>query len=262
MGVFSIGSSGRPITKFKIFGERNSGTNYAAELLSRNFPDLSQNAWYPWEKHQFVHIPFVPPSTLAVVIVRNAHDWLKSMYRNPHQIAGWVYDVDFHSFLKHEWSCRTNGMILNKPPRKLGLSLNDELMFDRHPVTGERIENIVVMRGLKMRSYLKVPLIYPDFVVVQYEQLRDTPVEFLKTIMTKFNLKADELTTIQENVSRNGIGKNSSISGDRSSGLHYSDQDLDFIKRTLDRDAEASFGYNYNTQFELTERTPAERRVK
>ncbi|MEQ3727374.1 MAG: hypothetical protein ABNH38_08155 [Tateyamaria sp.] len=252
MDGMSIGSTGMPIQRFKIYGERNSGTNYAAQLVSRNFPNLKQHIWYPWEKHQFVHVPYILPGTLAVVVVRNAHDWFKSMYRNPHQIGAWAYDVDFHEFLKHEWSCRTNGLILNMPPKKAGLSKDDELMLDRHPVTGQRIENIVALRGLKVRSYMKVRHIFSDHIIVQYELLRDKPEVFVKAIEGKFDLQSDGLKKISRNVSRDGVGNDASLAAGRSEGLFYSEKDIDFINRTLDRDAEASVGYQYNPQFDLT----------
>ena len=251
MDSMSMGSSGQPIKRFKVYGERNSGTNYAAQLMRRNFPELKHHIWYPWEKHQFVHVPFVLPGALAIVVVRNAHDWLKSMYRNPHQIGAWAYEVNFNEFLQHEWSCRTNGLILNVPPRKSGVSQDDELMLERHPVTGGRIENIVALRGLKVRSYLKVPHIFPDHAVVQYELLRDDPERFIQTIKDRFVLKTDRFQPVEENVSRDGVGKNTALADGRAEGLAYSNADVDFINATLDREAEAFVGYTYNTQFEL-----------
>ena len=252
MDSMSMGSSGQPVKRFKVYGERNSGTNYAAQLMQRNFPDLKHHIWYPWEKHQFVHVPFVLPGALAVVVVRNAHDWLKSMYRNPHQIGAWAYEVDFHDFLRHEWSCRANGLILNVPPRKTGVSRDDELMRERHPVSGERIENIVALRGLKVRSYLKVPHIFPDHVVVQYEVLRDTPEQFIQAVTDRFELATARFQSIEENVSRDGVGNNAALADGRAKRLTYSKSDIEFINETLDRDAEASVGFTYNTQFELT----------
>lgn len=219
--------------------------------MRRNFPELGHHVWYPWEKHQFVVVPFIPPGALAIVVVRNAHDWLKSMYRNPHQIGAWVYNVDFHEFLQHEWSFRTNGRILAMPRRKTGLSPNDELMLDRHPVTGQRIDNVVALRSLKLRSFMKVPQIFPDHVVVRYEFLRDTPELFVETVKEAFDLKTNGLKKVVQNVSRDGIGRNASLVDSRRENLAYTDQDIDFINQTLDRDAEASVGYEYNTHFEL-----------
>jgi hypothetical protein len=78
---------------FKIYGERNSGTNYLFNLLTLNFKckvieNILNNKVTHFWKHNYPSIDFYEYSkqfdkpVIYFIIVRNIEDWIKSMYIN------------------------------------------------------------------------------------------------------------------------------------------------------------------------------------
>jgi len=79
---------------FKIYGERNSGTNFLTKLLKNNFGDdhvfedyldLNTSICYFW-KHGFPDISLenIDTDIVNIFIFRNLRKWLVSMYHNPY----------------------------------------------------------------------------------------------------------------------------------------------------------------------------------
>ena len=66
---------------YKVYGERNSGTNFITQLLKINFDiTLSQNEW----KHA---IPTSKTDSIDFIIVRELPHWLSSMYVSPYHMT-------------------------------------------------------------------------------------------------------------------------------------------------------------------------------
>ena len=73
------------ITRFTIYGERCSGTNYLQELIELNF-DVETTWDYGW-KHFFGFNDLLnSDDTLFICIVRNPIDWINSLYKNKHHL--------------------------------------------------------------------------------------------------------------------------------------------------------------------------------
>ena len=85
---------------FKIYGERNSGTNFLTRLLKTNFGenfvfedhlDLNTSICYYW-KHgypdQFLNL--ISDRIITIFIVLDLRKWLVSMFHNP-------YCLDFNN---------------------------------------------------------------------------------------------------------------------------------------------------------------------
>ena len=79
------------IIKIKIFGERNSGTNYIKKLLRKNIKSqfnfvsgkyTSKSGW----KHGLPDSSKIDKQTLVIFIVRELSTWLNSMYFRPYHI--------------------------------------------------------------------------------------------------------------------------------------------------------------------------------
>jgi len=76
------------IQKIKIFGERNSGTNFLESLIKENIKNIKilsgvYNGGSGW-KHGYPK-PYLfkeKKNTLFIFIVRDLEPWLKSMYNN------------------------------------------------------------------------------------------------------------------------------------------------------------------------------------
>ena len=73
------------VTKFTIYGERCSGTNYLEQLITSNF-ELPVTWQYGW-KHFFGFSDLQnSDDTLFFGIVRSPIEWIDSFFKNPYHI--------------------------------------------------------------------------------------------------------------------------------------------------------------------------------
>lgn len=233
-----------PLTELAIFGERCSGTNYVETLLLENFPQLTKTKEYGW-KHGFIQPRYIRPSCFFLGVTRHALDWLRSFYRTPHHVGPWIEQANFGSFLRHEWSCVASGRVLGRPNHALGLTRDAEIMGERHPVTGARIDNVVQMRNLKLQSLLKLQNLTPHMAFLRYEDARDAPDEMVHMIAQRTGLPMPgTVKEITQDVSRKTERETGAA---RTLGPlpEFSQQDFYFVAGQLDLEQEAVFGYEY-----------------
>jgi hypothetical protein len=234
-----------PPSILKIYGERCSGTNFVETLLFQNFPDLTKGNSYPWEKHNFVNPPFVRESMVAVVVTRDAFDWIRSLHRSPHQVAYWYRNTDFSGFLRHEWSGIFNGFLINGQGR-LGIK-GQELMYERHPDTGAAISNVVELRNLKMRSQLKVPNLYQNWIIARFEDVRDNPQTLVDTLTASFGCTPTKaFKPVEEDVSNFSLPSDRKGKGRERPYAEFSAEDRDFVLGGLNLQQEKKLGYDYS----------------
>lgn len=232
------------LTSFKIYGERCSGTNFVNTLLQQNLPDLKPEQRYNWEKHNFVNPPFALDTTLAVVVVREAFDWLRSLHRSPHQVGYWYRKVDFSGFLRHEWSGIFNGFLIQNQ-RQLPVRLK-ELAYERHPMTGERIENVIELRNLKLASQLKVRNLYKHWAIVRFEEMRADPEAAVAAIAKQFSLRTlPSFKPVEKDVSNFSLPGDQKGKGRERDYATFSTEDRRFIMERLNLANEALVGYDY-----------------
>lgn len=239
--------SGTKIDGFKLYGERNSGTNFLNTLVDRNFPELSPRVNDNWEKHNFVNLPFVQPSWLGIFIVRDPFDWLTSFYRNPHQVGSWREQIDFCGFLRHEWSGTFHGRLLKRQDR-LNITKRTEILWERNPVTGNRIENVVQLRNLKIESGLKIRNLFDNWLIVRFEDVRKDPEQFVRDVAKRFELKPlDDIDIVNDDRSNTFLSRpNQFINAGRSAAKQeFTSADRDFVVNWLDWDQETYLGYEY-----------------
>lgn len=233
-----------PLEKFKIYGERCSGTNFIETLLKQNLPDLRKGQRYNWEKHNFVNPPFALDDTLAVVVVRDVFDWLKSLHRSPHQVGYWYQKTDFSGFLRHEWSGVFNGFLIPNQ-RQLPVRFK-ELMYERHPVTGAPIENVVALRNLKIQSQLKVRNLYKNWVIYRFEDARADPQGMVATLADHFGLTpAPEFKPVERDMSNFALPGDVDMKGRERAYAEFTEDDRAFVMAGLDHDQERLIGYDY-----------------
>ena len=90
---------------YKIYGERNSGTNYLQCLIDKNTFGLTNYVCFKGEellnwKHTFIsHNKKV--NFNALVIYKNIYPWLISQWEKPHHIHN--PEKDFDKFVKTKW---------------------------------------------------------------------------------------------------------------------------------------------------------------
>lgn len=232
------------ITTFKIYGERCSGTNFVETLIKQNFPAIRQGKRYNWEKHNFVNPPFALDTALAVVVVRDVFEWLKSLHRSPHQVDYWYRDVDFSGFLRHEWSGVFNGYLIPNQ-RQLPVRFK-ELMYERHPMTGERIKNVVELRNLKLASQLKVRNLYRNWIILRFDEAREAPQSLVKRMAEHFNLKAaPDFLPVKKDVSHFALPGDVEGKGRQREYATFTPKDRAFVMENLNMDNEALLGFPY-----------------
>lgn len=231
-------------TKLAIFGERCSGTNYAETLIHQNVPGLDTTVEYGW-KHGFINPGYIKPDCFFVVVTRDALDWLRSLYRTPHQVGFWVNEASFSEFLRHEWSGVISGWVLGQPVRKFGLDRHMELMWERHPVTGAPISNVVELRRLKLQSLRKLENLTPNVAYLRYEDLRDDPEPAIAQLRQQMGLAPqDTVKLVEQDVSRVN-GRPDQVSRSYAALPEFTPDDLRFVLEALDLQQETQFGYAY-----------------
>src|SRR6056297_819265 len=233
-----------PPSIFKIYGERCSGTNFVETLIQQNLPGLKSGRRYNWEKHNFVNPPFTHDEQIAVVVVRDAFDWLRSLYRSPHQVGYWYRDVDFSGFLRHEWSSIFNGFLIQRQ-RQFPVRLK-EVMYERHPMTGARIENVIALCNLKIQSQLKVRNLYRNWVILRFEDARADPEAVIRKLADHFDLKMTvPFLPVKKDVSNYSLPGDVEGKGRTREYAKIAKSDSKFVLDTLDLEQEKIVGYVY-----------------
>ena len=162
-------------TKFTIYGERCSGTNYLENLILYNFNiDITWN--YGW-KHFFGFYNFSnteeEDNTLFIGIIRNPITWIDSFFNNQHHINPFIDDIN--TFLTKEIKSTND---------------DNEIIEDRNYVNGKRYKNIFELRFYKNYYLINImPQKVKNYILIKYEDLSSFTIRTLTNIETKFNLK-------------------------------------------------------------------------
>ena len=164
------------ITNIKIYGERNSGTNFLYELLNKNLIDIklysgsykNKTGW----KHGFpkLHLFNNLNNTLFIFIIRDLEKWLKSMYINPYHFKK-IYNID--TFLIQK------------------LKIND--FRKDHDVVKYNYEkniNIFELRYLKINSYFNFFKFIKNGLIINLEDIQlDKGQKLIQTLNQSFKIK-------------------------------------------------------------------------
>lgn len=179
------------ITKFFVFGERCSGTNFLTASIQENFKlklDLSIG-----NKHFFGHKIYAKaPDTIYFAITRDIVTWIDSLFKTPHHIA-YSSRIDKNAFLNNIFFS-----VWDSENTALGIRQGVDIVQDYHIKEKRRYNNIFELRNTKNKYLLDViPKVVQHYVHIRYEDLRDNYQETLKMISDKFNLnKKQNFTTI------------------------------------------------------------------
>lgn len=226
------------ITKFTIFGERNSGTKYLQQMMLHNF-DLKLT-WQYGGKHWYIkdHHPRGRANiatdaldqtsiqnssdTLVIFIVRNPIDWLRSMHNKPYHAENVA--ADFSEFIRRLWisSWRVDfGRV--KAPVCYDQTFEDQVVVPTDFI--EEAENICVLRNMKNKHFLGLGDVCKNFHIIRQETLR----EDLEELSLKFKLGVSPIELFQYSIPK--------------SYPAVSSQDLKFIRESLDLNIEKQLGY-------------------
>ena len=177
-----------------VFGERNSGTNLAHALLTTNIPALAESAGdrigphgfrYGW-KHGFPQMVAAPASCLAIVLFRAPDTWLRSMHARPWHAAPELAALPFSEFLRAQWHSRVDEQ--NFGVARGGLRWGGELHYDRHPLTGQRFENILALRRAKAAGFLCLAARFESCLMLRHEDVSRDPEGFVRFVSERYGL--------------------------------------------------------------------------
>lgn len=166
------------MVNIKIYGERNSGTNFFEKLLRQNLLNVNIEEGHfttrmGW-KHSFLYKNIVKKfrrNTIFIFLIRDLEPWLKSMYKNPYHIGR---RRNIKEFIKKP--------ILPRDRRP------------KHPINWDMRErsNIVSLRYGKILSYLSAMSHLENCLFLNLEDLQKNYGKVLAFISENFNIKKRE----------------------------------------------------------------------
>jgi hypothetical protein len=232
--------TGPRIDRFQVYGERRSGTNFAARTIAQNARVKRWNA-YGW-KHGVPYFPIMPARCLFVAVVRDPFDWLRSFYAGPFEVDPVIAAKPFSEFLRVEWNGVFTGFQTQWSHRgyavEEGVGRGETLFLDRHPLDGRPFRNVVEMRTVKLASHLSLLTRGLNAVAVRYEDFRTRPEATLREIGRIFDLRVNDSFVAVDTP----VGPSS----DRRSAaktMPISKADREFILYNLDPAQEKRCGY-------------------
>jgi len=239
------------INYIQIFGERNSGTNFLHRTLEENLVDSPTIGYeYGW-KHGFTNRGKINASDtskiLFICLFKDPYAWISSMHEKPHH-APQLYFKEFSEFIRTEWACykgenyRERALNLEKDP----VVPEQEMMKERHPVQKRRFENVIELRNVKNRYYLRLQELSKNIIYLKYEDFYLDPASKLKELLLPYNLTF----TSKFKVSNKYHGKSQNLKWDKKAYYQekrylekYSEEDLEFVNSVLDFSFEKELGY-------------------
>lgn len=194
---------------YKIYGERNSGTNFLETAISTNFdiPYIrghgNKHFWSDYHDYGLLN----NKSCLVIVIVRNVCSWINSMYRQPFHLQPQLNNylgreliitpTTKKKFLNKEfWSYYDNpDGVFGSGPRagesmygiEIGMDKNQP--GDRHLITGKRYKNIFEQRAVKLEYAVnEIPKKVKNYHLIKLEDLKNNYNTVLSNLTKKFDL--------------------------------------------------------------------------
>lgn len=275
----SSDSSG-PLDRFKLYGERNTGTRYVERLLNANLaipplvlrlkgePRISnlsevqkdkfyQQKWgrfLGW-KHacapmaaQFETYDVDTRRILFVVTGKNPYSWLLSIWRHPYHYAQDLNSQSFNSFVRRPWvtlgreNFKSCSSTLSSQEQLTGRTATTQHPRHRHPYFRDPID----LWNRKHASYTALPA--PNVYRLRYEDLVSDPERALGPIYTRFNVprKHDKFQNIDDstkNTVKDFASYRDYYMNEKWKRQFDSRITLAFINRGLDKAVLRSWGY-------------------
>lgn len=240
-GVLARMQPGARITRFQVLGERSSGTNFTKRLLGRN-SDLRPTEALGW-KHGFPHAGAIPPDLVVIGVVRRADEWARSMHARPWHCSAEMQRLGFSAFIRAEWDTYVDR------PQYFGRTLDtgsvgQPLQHDRHPLTGRRFANIFALRQAKLdglRSYQNRGC---SFVLLRMETVTGDPEGTLDQLLHVLGQPARS-GAFRPVVKRLGTRFRAATETRPAPPEQMSENDLEFLRNTVNAAQEAALGYTY-----------------
>ena len=166
------------INYIKIFGERNSGTNFIERLIEKNCLNINVFSSYyrggtGW-KHGFPNIKYFNKldNTLFIFVIRDLELWLKSMYNQPYH---YKRPQNIRDFIN-------NNLIMED--KRLDHDVN---------VNPNEKQNILQLRYSKMQKYIDFCDLVRHFVFINLEDIQIKPKKFINFLNLNYQIKISSI---------------------------------------------------------------------
>jgi hypothetical protein len=236
-----IAPTGTRPTRYQVFGERSSGTNFVKRLLGRNSPlrPMEDLGW----KHGFPHMTVIPPHVVVICVVRDARDWALSMHAKPWHCPPAMQALPFSEFIRAEWATIADRKRYFPQVAALG-GEGAPLQHDRHPLTGRPFANLFALRTAKLHGFLSFKARGCSLVFTRLEDVQAAPEAFLSSVHDSFGLAAAE-EPYRPVMKRLGSKFLPAVETRPETPKAMSAADLNFMLQYIDIDTENSLGYTY-----------------
>ena len=234
---------GAPVTRFQVFGERSSGTNFVKRLIGRNtaLTPIEDLGW----KHGFPHMTAVPQDVAVICVTRNAVDWVGSMFTKPWHCTPAMQALPFDRFIRAEWDTIADRPRYFPQIESIG-GRGAPLQLDRHPLTGRRFANIFDLRRHKLEGLISFAERGCCVTYVRLEAAQAMPETFLTDLRKGLGIPASD-APFRPVVKRLGARFKPSVPSRPGLPEAISTEDHAFMLTCLDRALEAKLGYDYGS---------------
>lgn len=233
--------TGHPVTRYQVFGERCSGTNFVKRLIGRN-TTLSPTEDLGW-KHGLPHMTAIPPDMAIVCVLRHAGDWARSMHRKPWHCPPEMQRMPFSEFIRAEWATVADRPRYFPQVQALG-GAGEALQLDRHPVTGLPYPNLFALRRTKLEGLLGFLNRNCSVILCRLEAVQADPQAFLAEFEDRLSLPPPP-QGYRPVIKRLGARFLPAVEHRPETPRHLSDADLAFLRQEVDPTREGALGYRY-----------------
>lgn len=225
-------------TRFQVFGERSSGTNFVKRLIGKN-THLKPSEDLGW-KHGFPHMVAVPHDMLIICAVRNAADWVRSMHSKPWHTPPEMQKMEFSDFIRAPWATIADRPRYFPQLEKFG-GTGQPLQMDRHPITGQVFPNIFALRQAKLNALLGFLSRDCGVIFVRLEAVQTDPQSFLSALSA--NTGTGPLKGSYAPVTKRlGSRFKPSVNDRPETPKSLSESDFNFMQQEIDLESENSLG--------------------
>lgn len=248
----------------QLYCERCTGSNFLESFLTANLPQVQISEKFGfkhWLSQEFLDEKAFPQEMPFILLIRSPYDWVRSIYRNPWHAAPRLKKLNFSRFIRAEWECvwDSDALIERSDPRWM-----QELEFERNPMKGfQRFRNILEVRRIKYQMWHERLADHPLYFRLAQEELEEEPETFLKSFAEKTGVALSESVMVPEGYKGQLSWKRKllmiatqGLVGGYSKAPRYplKPADIAFIHNHLDKEQEATWGYNLDALAELEHR--------
>ncbi len=229
-------------TRFQVFGERSSGTNFVKRLIGRNSP-LTPTEDLGW-KHGFPHMTAIPADVAVICTVRDARSWALSMHAKPWHCPPAMQALPFSDFIRAEWATVADRKRYFPQVVAIG-GQGQPLQHDRHPVTGLPFDNLFALRRAKLESLLSYHRRGCTVVLCRMEAVQRAPDRFLADLHAGLGVDASS-GALRPVHKRLGAKFLAAVENRPSTPRTMDEPDLALLRATIELETESALGYDYD----------------